>query len=72
MGNLLGGRNPANRSLYPRTDQSVDTRSLQHDLSHKNIQHPVRYTALSPERFCDFSKDSAAAPADPMVLATSS
>jgi site-specific recombinase XerD len=35
----------------------VDTRSLQHYLGHKNIQHTVRYTELSPERFRDFWKD---------------
>ena len=28
-----------------------DTRALQHYLGHKNIQHTVRYTELSPERF---------------------
>jgi type 1 fimbriae regulatory protein FimB/type 1 fimbriae regulatory protein FimE len=31
-----------------------DTRSLQHYLGHKNIQHTVRYTELSPDRFRDF------------------
>jgi hypothetical protein len=31
-----------------------DTRSLQHYLSHKNIQHTVRYTELSHDRFKDF------------------
>jgi type 1 fimbriae regulatory protein FimB/type 1 fimbriae regulatory protein FimE len=35
----------------------VDTRSLQHYLGHKNIQHTVRYSELSPERFRDFWKD---------------
>src|SRR5262249_17851516 len=30
------------------------TRSLQHYLGHKNIQHTVRYTELSPDRFKDF------------------
>jgi hypothetical protein len=33
------------------------TRSLQHYLGHKNIQHTVRYSELSPERFRDFWKD---------------
>jgi type 1 fimbriae regulatory protein FimB/type 1 fimbriae regulatory protein FimE len=28
-----------------------DTRALQHYLGHKNIQHTVRYTELSPARF---------------------
>src|SRR5262245_33486154 len=30
-----------------------DTRALQHYLGHKNIQHTVRYTELSPDRFRD-------------------
>jgi type 1 fimbriae regulatory protein FimB/type 1 fimbriae regulatory protein FimE len=34
-----------------------DTRSLQHYLGHKNIQHTVRYTELSPDRFKDFWRD---------------
>jgi site-specific recombinase XerD len=35
-------------------NQGVDTRSLQHYLGHKNIQHTVRYSGLSPERLRDF------------------
>jgi type 1 fimbriae regulatory protein FimB/type 1 fimbriae regulatory protein FimE len=31
--------------------------NLQHYLGHKNIQHTVRYSELSPERFRDFWKD---------------
>jgi integrase len=34
-----------------------DTRAIQLYLGHKNIQHTVRYTELSPERFKDFWKD---------------
>jgi type 1 fimbriae regulatory protein FimB/type 1 fimbriae regulatory protein FimE len=34
-----------------------DTRALQHYLGHKNIQHTVRYTELSPDRFKSFWKD---------------
>ena len=34
-----------------------DTRALQHYLGHKNIQHTVRYTELSPDRFRNFWKD---------------
>ena len=34
-----------------------DTRALQNYLGHKNIQHNVRYTELSPARFRDFWKD---------------
>jgi type 1 fimbriae regulatory protein FimB/type 1 fimbriae regulatory protein FimE len=33
-------------------NQGVDTRSLQHYLGHKNIQHTVRYTG-----FRDFWKE---------------
>jgi hypothetical protein len=36
---------------------SADTRSLQAYLGHKNIQHTVRHTELSPTRFKDFWKD---------------
>ncbi len=42
---------------FKLANQGVDTRSLQHYLGHKNIQHTVRYTELSPERFKDFWKD---------------
>jgi hypothetical protein len=31
-----------------------ETRALQAYLGHKNIQHTVRYTELSPDRFQDF------------------
>ena len=34
-----------------------DTRALQAYLGHKNIQHPVRYTELTPTRFKDFWRD---------------
>ena len=42
---------------FKLANQGVDTRSLQHYLGHKNIQHTVRYTELSPERFRDFWRD---------------
>jgi type 1 fimbriae regulatory protein FimB/type 1 fimbriae regulatory protein FimE len=35
-------------------NKGVDTRSLQSYLGHKNIQHTVRYTELSPHRFQGF------------------
>ena len=38
-------------------NQGVDTRSLRHYLGHKNIQHTVRYTELSPDRFRGFWRD---------------
>ena len=34
-----------------------DTRSIQHYLGHKNIQHTVLYTQLSSERFSGFWED---------------
>ena len=34
-----------------------DTRAIQLYLGHKNIQHTVRYTELSPQQFKDFWKD---------------
>src|SRR4030095_10329111 len=39
----------ANRNLY--------TRTIQHYLGHRNIQHTVRYTELAPQRFQDFWDD---------------
>ena len=42
---------------FKLANQGVDTRSLQQYLGHKNIQHTVRYTELSPERLRDFWKD---------------
>jgi Phage integrase family len=41
---------------FKLANQGVDTRSLQHYLGHKNIQHTVRYSELSPERFSHFWK----------------
>jgi type 1 fimbriae regulatory protein FimB/type 1 fimbriae regulatory protein FimE len=39
---------------YTLANKGHDTRSLQAYLGHKNIQHTVRYTELSPNRFKDF------------------
>jgi integrase len=39
---------------YALANKGCDTRSLQAYLGHKNIQHTVRYTELSPTRFKDF------------------
>jgi site-specific recombinase XerD len=39
---------------YALANKGHDTRSLQAYLGHKNIQHTVRYTKLSPTRFKDF------------------
>ncbi len=37
--------------------KGYDTRAIQAYLGHKNIQHTVRYTELSPGRFKDFWND---------------
>ena len=39
---------------YTLANRGHDTRALQAYLGHKNIQHTVRYTELSPARFKDF------------------
>jgi type 1 fimbriae regulatory protein FimB/type 1 fimbriae regulatory protein FimE len=39
---------------YALASKGHDTRALQAYLGHKNIQHTVRYTELSPTRFKDF------------------
>ena len=38
-------------------NKGVDTRSIQHYLGHRSIQHTVRYTELAPHRFNDFWDD---------------
>ena len=42
---------------YTLANRGHDTRALQAYLGHKNIQHTVRYTELSPERFKNFWQD---------------
>jgi site-specific recombinase XerD len=39
---------------YALENRGHDTRALQAYLGHKNIQHTLRYTELSPTRFKDF------------------
>ena len=39
---------------FTLANRGHDTRAIQAYLGHKNIQHTVRYTELSPERFNDF------------------
>jgi integrase len=41
---------------FALANKGHDTRSLQAYLGHKNIQHTVRYTELSPDRFKNFWK----------------
>lgn len=42
---------------YKLANDGQDTRAIQHYLGHRNIQHTVRYTELSPDRFQDFWDD---------------
>ena len=42
---------------YRLAGDGHDTRAIQDYLGHKNIQHTVRYTALSPTRFKNFWQD---------------
>ena len=42
---------------FQLANDGQDTRAVQHYLGHKNIQHTVRYTELSSERFNTFWKD---------------
>jgi type 1 fimbriae regulatory protein FimB/type 1 fimbriae regulatory protein FimE len=42
---------------YALANAGHDTRSLQAYLGHKNIQHTVRYSEMSPTRFKDFWRD---------------
>jgi site-specific recombinase XerD len=42
---------------YALANRGHDTRALHAYLGHRNIQHTVRYTELSPTRFKDFWRD---------------
>ena len=42
---------------YALANKGHDTRALQAYLGHRNIQHTVRYTELSPMRFKDFWRE---------------
>jgi type 1 fimbriae regulatory protein FimB/type 1 fimbriae regulatory protein FimE len=42
---------------YKLANAGHDTRAIQQYMGHKNIQHTVRYTELTPLRFKDFWKD---------------
>jgi len=51
---LEGGRHSTGFKL---ANEGKDTRSIQHYLGHKNIQHTVRYTEIVPSRFKNFWDD---------------
>jgi hypothetical protein len=42
---------------FKLANDGQDTRAIQHYLGHRNIQHTVRYTELSPDRFKGFWND---------------
>jgi len=42
---------------FKLANDGQDTRSIQHYLGHKNIQHTVRYTEMAADRFKDFWTD---------------
>ncbi len=42
---------------FKLANEGRDTRSIQHYLGHKNIQHTVRYTDIAVDRFKDFWSD---------------
>ena len=42
---------------FKLANEGHDIRSIQHYLGHKNIQHTVRYTEISPIKFKNFWKD---------------
>jgi integrase len=42
---------------YALANKGHDTRALQAYLGHRNIQHTVRYTEMSPKRFKDFWRE---------------
>lgn len=42
---------------YYLTSKGTDTRAIQAYLGHKSIQHTVRYTELSQDRFKNFWRD---------------
>ncbi len=42
---------------FKLANDGQDTRAIQHYLGHKNIQHTVRYTELSSDRFKEFWED---------------
>ena len=48
---------PANMTPHDSALPGHDTRALQAYLGHRNIQHTVRYTELSPTRFKDFWRE---------------
>jgi hypothetical protein len=43
--------------IFKLANDGHETPAVRHYLGHKNIQHTVRYTELSPARLRDFWKD---------------
>ena len=42
---------------YKLANDGQDTRTIQHHLGHRNIQHTNRYTELASDRFKNFRHD---------------
>ncbi|MBK2049843.1 tyrosine-type recombinase/integrase, partial [Francisella noatunensis] len=42
---------------YKLANDSIDTRTIQQYLGHRNIKHTVRYTELSSNKFNNLWKD---------------
>jgi type 1 fimbriae regulatory protein FimE len=42
---------------FKLANEGHDTRAIQHYLGHRNIQHTVQYTEMSPDRFKGFWRD---------------
>jgi site-specific recombinase XerD len=43
--------------VFALANAGHDTRALQAYLGHRNIQQPLRYTELAPDRFTGFWRD---------------
>jgi len=48
---------PRHACVYALPNKGHDTRALQVYLGHRNIQHTVRYTEMSPTRFKNFWRE---------------
>ena len=59
FGSLIFDRDCKSRSVraYVLANKGHDTRGLQAYLGHRNIQHTVRYSELSPDRFKHFWRE---------------
>jgi site-specific recombinase XerD len=54
---VVPGRQVRHACGFALANRGHDTRALQAYLGHRNIQHTVRYTELSPTRFKNFWRE---------------